>query len=159
MPIKKGGSATFTVVEPPAPRADRGEDRQTDAEAGVATLDAAAARPKPRHRRPVPGGGGSWAAAEAYYLRLMNCTRTGGCVNAIGGCDSPGGRSVAPLRIDRGISAQREPAVREATSRAAGSAATSPTAIPATRLRRAGYDSYKWAENISCPKIDERHGS
>src|SRR4029079_9607257 len=27
-------------------------------------------------------GGGSWGAVETYYLRLMNCTRTGGWVTS-----------------------------------------------------------------------------
>ena len=50
------------------------------------------------------GGGGSWAAVERYYLGLMNCTRTGGWVTSSGSCSSPGGRNVAPLRLDAGIS-------------------------------------------------------
>ncbi len=53
-----------------------------------------------------PGGGGSWAAVETYYLGLMNCTRTGGWVTSSGACSSPGGRNVAPLKLDAGISSK-----------------------------------------------------
>ncbi|HVA86706.1 MAG TPA: Ig-like domain-containing protein, partial [Candidatus Saccharimonadales bacterium] len=49
-------------------------------------------------------GGGSWAAVESFYLSLMNCTRTGGWVQSDGTCSNPGGRDVAPLWIDHGIS-------------------------------------------------------
>ena len=51
-------------------------------------------------------GGGSWAAVETYYLGLMNCTRTGGWVTSTGRCSSPGGRNVAPLKLDTGISSK-----------------------------------------------------
>ena len=59
-------------------------------------------------------GSGSWTAVENYYLRLMNCTRTGGWITSGGACSSPGGRSVAALRIDTGISAEGLAPVREA---------------------------------------------
>jgi uncharacterized protein YkwD len=81
----------------------------------------------------------------------MNCTRTGGWVNANGGCDSPGGRRVAPLRIDSGISARvSRPYARYLASR--GICSHFADGNPGSRLRRAGYGSYQWAENISCPK-------
>ena len=73
-------------------------------------------------RRPARGDGGSGgvrrsaAAARSvaaagprsrrYYLGLMNCTRTGGWVTSTGQCSSPGGRNVAPLRLERGISSK-----------------------------------------------------
>ena len=81
----------------------------------------------------------------------MNCTRTGGWVTASGACDSPGGRDVAPLWIDQGISANvsRPYSKYLATT---GDCSHFADGNPGTRLRRAGYDSYKWAENISCPK-------
>ena len=63
-------------------------------------------------------GGGTWAAVEAYYLTLMNCTRTGGVVLSSGSCSSPGGRAVAPLWIDSGISANVTPPVRQAACHA-----------------------------------------
>ena len=69
----QAASATFRVVPKPAP----------------------AAKPKPAHtggagsvkRQPISHSGGSgavagsWHAVESYYLRLMNCTRTGGWVD------------------------------------------------------------------------------
>ena len=94
-------------------------------------------------------GGGSWAAVETYYLGLMNCTRTGGWVTSSGTCSSPGGRNVAPLKLDRGISSNvsrpyaRVLAVNNACSHFIGG-------NPGDRLRRAGYTSYRWAENIGC---------
>jgi uncharacterized protein YkwD len=122
---------------------------------------AAPAKAKPvartsRTRRTVPRsggsalGGGAWAAAESYYLRLMNCTRTGGWVSSSGACDSPGGRDVAPLVIDQGISdrVSRPYARYLATT---GICSHFADGNPGTRLSREGYTSYVWAENISCP--------
>ncbi len=94
-------------------------------------------------------GGGSWAAVERYYLNLMNCTRTGGLVTSGGDCSSPGGRSVAPLRLDAGISSKvarpyaKKLAVNNMCTHFSGG-------NPGDRLRRAGYSSYRWAENLGC---------
>jgi uncharacterized protein YkwD len=94
-------------------------------------------------------GGGSWASVETYYLGLMNCTRTGGWVTSSGACSSPGGRNVAPLKLDTGISSKvsrpyaRMMAIDNACSHFIGG-------NPGTRLRAAGYASYRWAENIGC---------
>jgi len=94
-------------------------------------------------------GGGSWGAVETYYLRLMNCTRTGGWVTSSGSCSSPGGRSVAPLRLDSGISSKvsrpyaKKLAVNNECSHFIGG-------NPGNRLSAAGYHSYRWAENIGC---------
>jgi hypothetical protein len=95
------------------------------------------------------GGGGSWAAVERYYLRLMNCTRTGGWVTSSGSCSSPGGRNVAPLQLDAGISSRvaRPYARLLATS---GQCSHYANGGPDDRLRRAGYTSYNWGENIGC---------
>jgi uncharacterized protein YkwD len=94
-------------------------------------------------------GGGTWRAVENYYLRLMNCTRTGGWVTSSGRCSSPGGRSVAPLWIDRGISSDvARPYARLLASRGACDHFIGGT--PGDRLRRAGYTSYIWAENLGC---------
>jgi hypothetical protein len=94
-------------------------------------------------------GGGSWAAVEGYYLRLMNCTRTGGWVTSGGSCSSPGGRNVAALRIDSGISSRvtRPYAKLLATS---GACSHFVGGNPGNRLARAGFGSYRWAENIGC---------
>lgn len=94
-------------------------------------------------------GGGSWAAVETYYLGLMNCTRTGGWVTSTGACSSPGGRAVAPLMLDSGISSTvsrpyaKKLAVGADCSHFIGG-------NPGDRLRRAGYTSYRWAENLGC---------
>jgi uncharacterized protein YkwD len=94
-------------------------------------------------------GGGSWAAVEGYYLRLMNCTRTGGWITSGGSCSSPGGRGVAPLRIDSRISSRvsRPYAKLLATS---GACSHFIGGNPGNRLARAGFTSYRWAENLGC---------
>ncbi len=94
-------------------------------------------------------GGGSWGAVETYYLGLMNCTRTGGLVTSTGACSSPGGRAVAALKLDSGISTKvsrpyaRKLAVGNDCSHFIGG-------NPGDRLRAAGYTSYRWAENLGC---------
>jgi uncharacterized protein YkwD len=94
-------------------------------------------------------GGGSWAAVETYYLGLMNCTRTGGWVTSTGHCSSPGGRAVAALKLDKGISSKvsrpyaKKLAVGNDCSHFIGG-------NPGDRLRRAGYTSYRWGENLGC---------
>ena len=95
------------------------------------------------------GGGGSWAAVERYYLGLMNCTRTGGWVTSSGSCSSPGGRNVAPLRLDSGISNRvaRPYARLLATT---GQCSHYANGGPNDRLRRAGYTGSNWGENIGC---------
>ena len=94
-------------------------------------------------------GGGSWGAVESYYLRLMNCTRTGGWVTSGGACSSPGGRSVAPLVIDSRISSQvTRPYAKLLATRGACSHFIGGN--PGNRLARAGFASYRWAENIGC---------
>ena len=94
-------------------------------------------------------GGGSWGAVESYYLRLMNCTRTGGWVTSTGACSSPGGRRVAPLSIDGRISARvTRPYAKLLATRAACSHFIGGN--PGNRLARAGFSSYRWAENIGC---------
>ena len=117
------------------------------------------AKPVPARRaRPVAAaavgggnsvGGGSWAAVETYYLSLMNCTRTGGWVTSSGSCSSPGGRSVAALRLDSGISSKvsRPYAKRLAVN---GQCSHFIGGNPGDRLRAAGYTSYIWAENLGC---------
>jgi uncharacterized protein YkwD len=106
----------------------------------------------PRTSAPTRGaavGGGSWAAVETYYLGLMNCTRTGGWVTSTGACSSPGGRNVAPLKLDAGISSKvsRPYAKRIAIS---GDCSHFIGGNPGDRLRAAGYTSYRWAENLGC---------
>jgi uncharacterized protein YkwD len=109
----------------------------------------APARPKAPSPTTTAVGGGSWAGVETYYLGLMNCTRTGGWVTSTGKCSSPGGRNVAPLKLDKGISSKvsrpyaRKLAIGADCSHFIGG-------NPGDRLRRAGYTSYRWAENLGC---------
>jgi uncharacterized protein YkwD len=79
----------------------------------------------------------------------MNCTRTGGLVTSSGTCSSPGGRSVAALKLDAGISTSvaRPYAKKLATS---GACTHFSGGNPGDRLRAAGYTSYIWAENLGC---------
>jgi uncharacterized protein YkwD len=94
-------------------------------------------------------GGGSWGAVESYYLRLMNCTRTGGWVTSGGTCSSPGGRQVAALVIDSRISSRvTRPYAKLLATRGACSHFIGGN--PGNRLARAGFTSYRWAENIGC---------
>jgi uncharacterized protein YkwD len=83
----------------------------------------------------------------------MNCTRTGGLVTSTGSCSSPGGRDVAPLMLDAGISSKvsRPYAKLLATQ---GLCSHFIGGSPADRLRRAGYTSYNWAENLGCRSGD-----
>ena len=112
-------------------------------------------KPKPRTSTPITrsGGGGavsgSWQAVERYYLKLMNCTRTGGWVTSTGSCSSPGGRNVAPLALSSGISSKvSRPYAKLLATR--GLCDHFIGGNPGDRLRRAGYTSYRWAENIGC---------
>jgi uncharacterized protein YkwD len=109
--------------------------------------------PKPVAKPPVSSGGavggGSWGAVETYYLKLMNCTRTGGLVTSSGACSSPGGRNVAALKLDAGISTKvSRPYAKKLTLSGVCSHFSGGT--PGDRLRAAGYPSYKWAENLGC---------
>jgi uncharacterized protein YkwD len=121
----------------------------------VAKPAAAAATSRTHTTAPPPTtgggavGGGSWGAVEVYYLKLMNCTRTGGWVTSTGACSSPGGRNVAPLKLDAGISTKvSRPYARKLVLSGVCSHFSGGT--PGDRLRAAGYTSYKWAENLGC---------
>lgn len=96
---------------------------------------------------------GNWYAVEKYYLRLMNCTRTGGWVTSTGSCSSPGGRNVAPLALSSGISSRvSRPYAKLLATR--GLCDHFVGGSPGDRLRRAGYTSYRWAENLGCRSGD-----
>jgi uncharacterized protein YkwD len=92
---------------------------------------------------------GKWASVELYYLRLMNCTRTGGWVTSSGKCSSPGGRNAAPLKLSTAISNKvARPYAKLLATRGACSHFIGGN--PGDRLRRAGFTNYTWAENIGC---------
>jgi uncharacterized protein YkwD len=111
-------------------------------------------KPTPTPTPPPSGGGsstggGSWASVERYYLGLLNCSRGGGIVTSSGACSSPGGSGLAPLVLDSGISdrVSRPYAKLLATT---GVCSHFDDGNPGDRLRRAGYTSYRWAENLGC---------
>jgi uncharacterized protein YkwD len=130
--LGKAAAATFSVKPKPQPAAAKVVTTSRTSTSGGGSV-----------------GGGSWGAVETYYLRLMNCTRTGGWVTSTGSCSSPGGRAVAALRLDSGISSKvsrpyaKKLAVGNDCSHFMGG-------TPGDRLSRAGYTSYIWAENLGC---------
>ena len=145
----EAASATFRVVPKPAPRV---RAAGAPAGGGGGGGNGGGGGGGGGHIPHAGGGGaanGSWGAVERYYLQLMNCTRTGGWVTGSGNCNSPGGRNVDPLSLSDGISDNvSRPYARHLANNnqcdhfIGGS--------PGDRLRRAGYDSYRWAENLGC---------
>jgi uncharacterized protein YkwD len=137
LPLQEAASATFTTaarpVKAPVRSGSTGGTGSTGSSRSV--------------------GSGTWAAVETYYLGLMNCTRTGGTVTSRGDCSSPGGRDVAALWQDAGISAEvsrpyaKKLAVNNLCTHFSGG-------NPGDRLRAAGYTSYIWAENLGCRSGD-----
>lgn len=131
VPIAGSSTGTFTTAPKPAP-----------ATGGGSTV-------------PIghSGGGGAvagtWASVELYYLKLMNCTRTGGWVTSKGACSSPGGRNVAPLVRSTQISSLvSRPYAKLLATRGICNHFIGGT--PGDRLRRQGFTSYRWAENLGC---------
>jgi hypothetical protein len=90
-----------------------------------------------------------WSDVELYYVKLVNCTRTGGWVLSDGTCKGYGtgrySRYVTPLKLSAGISN-----VSRSWARYLAVNARCVHGDPAARLRKAGYTSYRWAENIGC---------
>ena len=141
VPIAQPVSGTFTTIPKPKPTPK--------------PAPKPAASPKASSTKPISksGGGGavsgSWSAVEAYYLKLMNCTRTGGWVTSTGACSSPGGRAVAALSLSGPISAKvSRPYAKLLATR--GLCTHFSGGNPGDRLRRAGFSSYRWAENLGC---------
>jgi uncharacterized protein YkwD len=137
-PLAKASTAKFTVEPKPKPKPKPRADAPTKAKV------------KPIKKSGGSGAvAGSWAGVESYYLRLMNCTRTGGWVTSGGNCSSPGGRDVAPLTLSSGISSRvSRPYAKLLATR--GICNHFIGGNPGDRLRRAGYDSYRWGENLGC---------
>ena len=90
-----------------------------------------------------------WYDVELYYLKLVNCTRTGGWVLSDGTCKGYGSgrysKYVAPLKLSAGISS-----VSRRWAKYLAVNARCVHGDPGARLRKAGYTSYRWAENIGC---------
>jgi hypothetical protein len=94
-----------------------------------------------------------WYSVETYYLRLLNCTRTGGWVLADGTCRGYGSghysRYVKPLTYVSGISDRdSRPYAKLLATRAICTHFADHD--PGYRLRRAGYLHWTWGENIGC---------
>jgi uncharacterized protein YkwD len=154
-PLAKKSASTFTTVAEPAAPAPKPK-AATATTSTRATAPAAA--PAPASTSGGVVGGGAWASVERYYLTLVNCTRTGGWVAANGSCTSPGGRDVAPLVYDAEIAAKvARPYAKYLAERAACDHFLDGN--PGTRLARAGFRSYVWAENLGCPTGDPRRGA
>jgi uncharacterized protein YkwD len=139
-PVEAAKAGTFSVEAKPAPK--------PKAKPTVKRTTRPKAKPIPKGA----GGGavaGSWSGVEVYYLRLMNCTRTGGWVTSSGSCSSPGGRSVAPLVRNAGISSKvSRPYAKLLATRGICNHFIGGT--PGDRLRRQGFTSYRWGENLGC---------
>jgi uncharacterized protein YkwD len=94
-----------------------------------------------------------WYTVERYYLGLVNCTRTGGWVLADGTCRGYGSghfsKYVKPLAYSYGLSdrVSRPYSTILATRNLCTHTADGD---PGYRLRRAGYMSWTWGENIGC---------
>jgi uncharacterized protein YkwD len=143
--IAKTAAATFTTAAQPSAPAQKPKA----ATATKSTAPAPAAAPAPASTSGGVVGGGAWASVERYYLTLVNCTRTGGWVAANGSCTSPGGRDVAPLVYDAEIAAKvARPYAKYLAER--GACDHFLDGNPGTRLARAGFKSYHWAENLGC---------
>ena len=134
VPLAKGASSTFTTAPKPAPRpaTSSGGGGSGGGGGGGGAV-----------------GGGTWAAVETYYLKLLNCTRQGGWVTSTGTCSSPGGSGLNALTLSKGISDYvARPYAKLLAIR--GLCTHTADGGPNDRLRRAGYTSAYWGENIGC---------
>ncbi len=156
-PLAKTTTATFTtVLKPAAPKPPAKPKSATTASNSTRATRSRSTAPAPSAGAVV--GGGAWASVERYFLTLMNCTRTGGWVASNGSCTSPGGRDVAPLVYDASIAAKvARPYAKYLAER--GACDHFLDGNPGTRLARAGFRSYRWAENIGCPSGDPARGA
>ena len=104
----------------------------------------AAASPAPAEAYTPP-----FYTVETYYLKLVNCTRTGGWVLSDGTCKGYGSgrysKYVAPLKLSSGLSKVARVWAKKLTIND-----RCRHGDPAARLRAAGYTSGTWGENIGC---------
>lgn len=135
-PIAAAAQASFTVVAKPA------------------TTSSTSRRTVPISTGGSAVGGAPWYAAETYYLRLMNCTRTGGWVTAGGACGSSAGLATLPrtsaIALDSGISSRVSRPYAKLLADL-GILTHFYGGTPGDRLARAGYTNWTWAENIGSP--------
>jgi hypothetical protein len=102
-----------------------------------------------------------WYASEVYYLKLMNCTRTGGWVTSSGACSTETHHTLpaqSPLVLDAGISnkVSRPYAKYMADYRLLDHYLRGTT--PHSRLCAAGYCGGSWGENIASPGSSGKAG-
>ena len=104
----------------------------------------AAASPAPAEAYTPP-----FYSVELYYLKLVNCTRTGGWVLSDGSCKGYGSgrysKYVAPLKLSSGLSS-----VSRVWAKKLVLAVACKHGDAGARLRAAGYTSGTWGENIGC---------
>jgi hypothetical protein len=137
-PLAAPARASFTVEPKPAPR--RTTTRTSSSSGGGSSASGTS-------------GSATWYAVETYYLRLLNCTRTGGLVDSSGVCRGGGSGSLAPFLLDAGISSKvARPYAKLLATR--GICSHFADGDPGDRLRRAGYTNWVWGENIGCRSGD-----
>jgi uncharacterized protein YkwD len=120
---------------------------------------------KPRSTAISYGGVASasspWHASELYYLKLMNCTRTGGWVTSSGACSSETHHTLpaqSALSLNASISnkVSRPYAKYMADRRLLDHYLYGST--PHSRLCAAGYCGASWGENIASPSSSGKAG-
>jgi hypothetical protein len=94
-----------------------------------------------------------WYTTEQYYFGLMNCTRTGGWVLSNGTCRGYGSGHYSayrkPFMYSYGLSDRvTRPYAKLLATR--GLCSHTADGDPGLRLRRSGYTSWRWGENIGC---------
>lgn len=105
---------------------------------------------------PASAGGVSRALeAEKYAHSLLNCTRTGGFVNADGACLARGSGKYStyrkPVRLHRNISSRVSwPWARTMVRKNACEHVIPGKPSLATRMRRTGFRDWYYGENIGC---------
>ena len=145
----EAASATFKVVPKPAPRV-----RAAGAPAGGGGGGGNGGGGGGGGHIPHAGGGGaangSWGAVERYYLRLMNCTRTGGWVTRQRHCSRPAAGTSTPLVAERGDLGPRVAPVRAPPRDQQPVRPLHRRHARATGCGTPATTSYRWAENLGC---------
>lgn len=99
-----------------------------------------------------------WYAVETYYLRLLNCTRTGGWVLKDGSCAGYGSgkysKYVAPIKRSDGLAT-----VARSWAKKIATTGACKHGDPSARLRAARYRGWTWGENIGCWDLSSAYKS
>jgi uncharacterized protein YkwD len=94
-----------------------------------------------------------WLTDEAFYLKLINCTRTGGWVQANGSCSAYGSgkysKYVKPLVRSPGISDKASRPYAKVLATVKGCGHNFDGSLT-SRLARAGFSGSAWGENLAC---------